>query len=197
MGPILDMLANQIDERTIKQISTQLGTDERSTQQAVKTALPLLLGALERNATADQDQAQSLTNALRRDHQGNILDNIPAALNNTATLQDGSAILGHILGAKRNNVETGISKYSGLNQNSSGQLLAMLAPVVMGALGKMQQQRNLDANGVAGLLNQERRETEPELGGLAQLLDMDRDGDISDDIFNLGSNLLGSWLSKK
>lgn len=197
MGPIFEMLANQLDERTIQQISAQLGVDDQRTQQAINAAVPLLLGALGRNAAANNTEAQSLTNALQRDHQGSILDNIPAAVTDTTTLQDGSAILGHVLGAKRDNVETGISKVSGLDQNSTGQLLTMLAPVVMGALGKMQQQQNLDAGGVTNLLDKERQETEPALGGFARLLDLDGDGEITDDIINIGSKLLSNWLSKR
>ncbi|MCB0180859.1 MAG: DUF937 domain-containing protein, partial [Anaerolineae bacterium] len=101
------------------------------------------------------------------------------------------------LGANQSNVQSGISSFSGLDQNSTGQLLALLAPVVLGALGQMQQQHNLDANGVAGVLQNEQPQTESILGGFAQLLDMDHDGDITDDIINIGSQLLSGWLGKK
>ncbi|MCB0224147.1 MAG: DUF937 domain-containing protein [Anaerolineae bacterium] len=174
----------------------QIGADPNTTQQAVSAALPMLLGALERNTTSSQG-AEALTNAVQRDHNGSILNNLSSALADPATLQDGSAILGHVLGANQSNVQSGISSFSGLDQNSTGQLLALLAPVVLGALGQMQQQHNLDANGVAGVLQNERPQTESILGGFAQLLDMDHDGDITDDIINIGSQLLSGWLGKK
>ncbi|MCB0164060.1 MAG: DUF937 domain-containing protein [Anaerolineae bacterium] len=196
MESLLNTLAGQIDDRTIQQLSSQIGADQRSTEQAISAALPMLVGALERNTTSAQGAA-SLTNALQRDHTGTILNNLPAALSDPATLQDGAAILGHVLGANQSNVQSGISSFSGLDQNSTGQLLALLAPVVLGALGQMQQQHNLNADDVAGVLQNERPQTESILGGFAQLLDMDHDGDITDDIISIGSRLLSSWLSKK
>ena len=196
MDSLLNTLAGQIDDRTIQQLSSQIGADPNTTQQAVSAALPMLLGALERNTTSSQG-AEALTNAVQRDHNGSILNNLSSALADPATLQDGSAILGHVLGANQSNVQSGISSFSGLDQNSTGQLLALLAPVVLGALGQMQQQHNLDANGVAGVLQNERPQTESILGGFAQLLDMDHDGDITDDIITIGSRLLSSWLNKR
>ena len=77
------------------------------------------------------------------------------------------------------------------------QLLAMLAPVVLGALGQAQRQKNLDAQGVASLLTKEREHASSALPGIAQLLDMDGDGDVTEEMVNLGSRLLSSFLSKK
>lgn len=193
---IIQMLASQLDERTIKQISTQLGADDQTTQQAISTAIPMLLGALDRN-TNTADGAQALTNALQRDHDGSILNDAPNAVTRPETRQDGQAILNHVLGAKQNNVEMGISKTTGLDMSSTGQLMQMVAPLVLGALGQMQQQQNLDAGQVSSLLSKERQETESSLSGLAKILDMDGDGDVTDDLIGLGSNLLGGFFGSK
>jgi len=75
--------------------------------------------------------------------------------------------------------------------------LSMLAPVVLGAIGKAQRQKNLDAQGVASLLTQEREQASSTLPGIAQLLDMDGDGDVTEEMINLGGSLLSSFLSKK
>ncbi len=193
MSSLMNMLANQLDEPTIRQISSQLGADEATTQQAISAAVPMLIGALSRN-TSSTAGAQALNQALARDHDGSILNDIPAALSNRTTLQDGSAILGHVLGNRQNNVQTGIARATGLDQGSTAQLLMMLAPVVLGALGKQQQQHGLDAGGLAGLLNQEQQASESSLGGLAQLLDMDGDGDVTDEIIGIGSKLLRNFF---
>lgn len=196
MSDLLNMLAGQLGQQNVQQISNKLGTDQSTTEQAINTALPLLINALGRNAESPAE-VQALTQAVKRDHDGSILDNLSSQLTQQSTLADGNAILGHVLGAKRNNVETGISQATGLDQGSTAQLLMMLAPVVLGALGKQQQQQGLDADGIAGLLKQERQETESSLGGFARLLDLDGDGDVSDDIINLGTKFLGGWLSKR
>ena len=191
MSQLIQMLADQIDDSTLTQMSRMLGTDSAKTEQAISTALPMLLGALGRNA-ASPDGAQSLARALERDHDGSILGDVLGALAKPDTLQTGQAILGHVFGPKQNNVATGVGKVAGMDAGSTAQLLAMLAPLVMGALGKAKQENHLGASGIAQLLQQDREETESDLGGLAQLLDMDGDGDIKDDIFVLGKSLL-SW----
>jgi hypothetical protein len=196
MSDLLNLLAGQLGQQTVQQISSQLGADQGATEQAISAALPMLISALGRNVESPAG-AQALTQALERDHDGSILENLGPMLAQPSTLEDGNAILGHVLGAKRSNVETGISRTTGLDQGSTAQLLMLLAPVVLGALGKQQHQQGLDADGVAGLLKQERQQTESSLGGFTRLLDLDGDGEISDDLINLGAKFLGSWLSKR
>lgn len=109
---------------------------------------------------------------------------------------DGDGILGHILGAQRGKVEQSISKSTGMGLPQVGDLLKMLAPLVMSALGKIKRERGLDANGLKGFLNQESSSLEsqaPNLksGGLMGMLDLDGDGDPTDDMMQLGGSLLG------
>jgi len=80
----------------------------------------------------------------------------------------------------------------------------MLAPIVLGVLGQRSQEQELDAAGLAGLLQTERNVTESALPGIAQLLDFDGEGDISNgegdisnDVISLGSQLLGGLFKKK
>jgi hypothetical protein len=46
---------------------------------------------------------------------------------------------------------------TGLEAGQIGRLLATLAPVVLGAVGKMQRQGGLDPNGLGAMLGQERK----------------------------------------
>lgn len=190
---IISMLSSQLDDNTIKQISQQLGVNEQSVEQGIGAGLPVLLSALDRN-TSSPKGAKALTRELRRKHTGGILDHVTTALADESVLQDGGKILGHVLGDRQNNVQKGISQVSGLNQDQTIQLLQMLAPLVLGALGKKQQEDNLSSQQVANVIREERQEAESSLSGLSRLLDMDQDGDISDDVINLGAKLLGSFL---
>jgi hypothetical protein len=196
MSTLVQTLANSLDDRALQQISTSLGADQGQTQRAISAALPMLIGALGRNASTAEG-AQSLTAALKRDHDGSILDNLTGALARPETLQNGMAILGHVLGGKQDAVQSGISQVSGLDKNTTGQLLTMLAPVLLGALGQMQQKEDLQPGQVATLLQTEREQTESNLGGLAQLLDMDGDGSIADDVMTLGASLLQGFFGRR
>ena len=196
MNSLLEMLANQLDDNALNQISTVAGANQSQTQQAISAALPMLLGALGRNA-AKPEGAQALTQALARDHDGSILNNLSANLQRPEVSQDGAAILNHILGNRRDAVAAGVGQVSGLDANSVTQIMSMLAPVVLGAVGQAQHQNNLSADQVASLLHREREQTESSLGGLAGLLDMDGDGSVMDDLMVLGSSLLNNFFGKK
>ncbi|MGB3879118.1 MAG: DUF937 domain-containing protein, partial [Diaphorobacter nitroreducens] len=66
--PLLtQQLLQHLQGAPLQQMAQRLGTDTAQTQSAVEMALPLLLGALGRNAEGPQG-AQSLLGALQRDH---------------------------------------------------------------------------------------------------------------------------------
>jgi hypothetical protein len=193
MPSILDALSARLDERALTQLSSRLGTDEGNTSKAIAAAVPLLLGALARNAS-QSDGAQQLHQALQRDHDGSALDN-SAAVADDARLRDGDAILGHVLGDRRAIAEQGISRASGLDLSKVGPLLAMLAPLVMGALGRTRAERDLDPDGLGRVLGEERdglgARAPGVLGAVGRLLDRDNDGSVLDDVGGLLGGLFG------
>jgi hypothetical protein len=196
MDSMLQLIVSQLGGGAVSKISDQLGVDESQAQQAIGLALPMLIGALNRNASSPAG-AQALTQALQRDHDGSILDGLTEKVSQQDTIIDGMAILGHVFGEKKDSVEDGVSKGSGLDPQAVATLIAMLAPIVMGALGKIQQSRSLDAQGVSQVLQQERDTVEKTNSGLAQLLDMDGDGDVTEEVISLGANLLGGLFGGK
>lgn len=197
MDSIMKLLISQLGSGAMSQISEQLGADEPKTQQAIGMALPMLIGALNRNASSSMSGAEALAGALERDHDGSIFDNLPQAIQKRETIEDGSAILGHVFGEQRGGVVNSVSRATNMDADQVGQIFSVLAPMVLGALGQMQRKNNLDAQGLSSLLQQERNTVESTTSGLSQLLDMDGDGDVSDEIISLGSSLLGGLFGGK
>jgi hypothetical protein len=205
MTSILDSVRQQLDANTIQTISQQLGADPATTSNAISMALPALLGGLSRNASSPQGAA-SLDAALN-DHDGSILDNLGGLLGGGGAAGGGlgsalgggigGAILGHIFGPKRGSVEAGVGKASGLDAARTAQLLAMLAPIVMGVLGRMKRQKGIDANQLPDVLNAGRQQGEKEVPGLGGLLDANKDGEITDDLLRMGGSALGGLFGKK
>lgn len=196
MDSIIQILIGQLSGDAVGQISRQIGVDEDKAQQAVGMALPMIIGALNRN-TNDPSGAEALTNAIKRDHDGSILNNLSEAVTKQETISDGQAILGHVMGNKQSGFVKSVSKATGMDSQQVAQLFALLAPVVLGALGQMQRKKNLDPQGVSSLLEKERSTVENTSSNLVQLLDMDGDGDVSEEIIGLGANLLGGLFSGK
>ncbi|MEO0469664.1 MAG: DUF937 domain-containing protein [Bacteroidota bacterium] len=192
---LLDQLASQFTGDALSQLSNQLGTDESTTSSAIGAALPMLVSALAKNASSDEGAA-SLSNALQKDHDGGILDNLGGFLG-SADNGAGPAILGHILGNKQSGAQAGISQISGMDAGKAGSLLENLAPVVMGMLGKQQRSEGLDIGGLAGMLmgarNQAQSSGSPAMDMIGSLLDQDGDGSFLDDV----GGMLGGLLGKK
>jgi hypothetical protein len=194
MASLLETLTKQIGGDTLRRIGQEIGADERQTGAATGAALSTLIGALARNSSQGEG-ARSLHGALAKDHDGSILDNLSGFLGK-AQAGPGEGILGHVLGTKRPRVEAGLAKSTGMETGSAGKLLTMLAPVVMGALGKQQRQEKMDSGSLSRYLAQERSEIErrePQATGLfGKLLDTDGDGDVDlGDLAKHGTGLLG------
>jgi hypothetical protein len=189
---LIGLLNNALNSDTIKQISQRLGVDEEVTVGAIQSALPMLLGGLA-NSSASQSGASSLLAALDRDHDGSVLDDLAGFLDDYLSGR-GAGILSHIFGAQEGAVERGVSNASGLDLSKVGPLLMMLAPIVMGALGRARREQGIDASDLPRELGAATQRTGGEqglLGALSSMFDMNRDGSAVDDIAGMLSRAVG------
>ena len=186
------LLNNALNSDTIQQIGQQLGADEGTTSNAIQAALPMLLGGLANN-TASQSGVSSLLGALDRDHDGSILDDLGGFLGDYLSGR-GAGILSHIFGAQEGAVERGVSQASGLDLSKVGPLLMMLAPIVMGAIGRARREEGIDAGDLPRELSSAAQQTGADqglLGALSSMFDMNRDGSAVDDIAGMLSRSVG------
>ncbi|WP_312710700.1 DUF937 domain-containing protein, partial [Stenotrophomonas sp.] len=159
-------------------------------------ALPLLMGAMGRNAQQPQG-AEALLGALQRDHAGGgsggfdlggLLGNVLGGGGGSAT--DGAAILGHVFGGNSDRAAQGLSQATGLDSSKTSQLLAILAPIVMAYLA----QRFANGGNPAQLGQALGQEAQAASSGglLTSVLDQDGDGQLGiGDLLKLGGGLLG------
>ena len=184
MNPLIGMLASQLGGPAIQQISQQIGADSGTTQSAVSMALPMLLSAFG-NQAATADGAEAIHQATQA-HDGSILDNVMGFVGNAGAASMGSALLGQVLGGGTHNaMADSISQQTGMDSGAATQLLGMLAPLVMGALGKSsQEQGGLDVNGLAQMLGGMSGGNDL-LGMATQAIDADGDGNIVEDLGNM------------
>jgi hypothetical protein len=130
-------LAAQLQGAPAQQVAQQLGVDPAQASAAIGTALPLLLGALGRNASRPEG-AHALFGALQNDHAGGDLGSVlGAVLGGGQTRQtNGDGILGHIFGGQQQRAQAGVAQATGLQSSQASQLLKILAPIVMAYLAK-------------------------------------------------------------
>lgn len=226
----LDDLLRNLNPDTIAQMAGRIGASPQQTQSAIQAALPLLMGAMTRNASTPQG-AESLHRAAVRDHaaqdpmallggllggggggsgMGDMLGALggllgggggDAAPRARSPIDDGMGILGHVLGGAQQRAAGGVARAGGMDAGSAMQLMAMLAPLIMSALGRNAQRGGLDAGGLAGVLGNDMSR----LGGgnpsapgfLGNVLDADGDGDVdASDLLQRGAGLLGAFMRR-
>lgn len=190
----------------LDQLSQQIGGARREqTAVATKGVISSLLGGLANNVQSEQG-ASSLSNALDRDHDGSMLEDVMGFLSGNKQPQnqkmtDGQGIIKHIFrDEQKQSVQNNVSRMSGLDANKISNLMGMLAPVVMGALGKTKKQAGLDAGGIASMLMNMAgggaqsgvQQQSGAMGLLNNLLDQDGDGSAMDDVAGMGMRILGN-----
>lgn len=180
----------------LQQVSQQLGIDQNQASGAIGAALPLLLGAMGRNAQEPQG-AQALLGALQRDHApassggfdlGSLLGSVLGGGGGNAT--NGAGILGHVFGGNTDRATQGLSQATGLDSSKTRQLLAILAPIVMSYLAQRFANGG-NPNQLSQALGQEAQSANS--GGLlTSVLDQDGDGQLGvGDLLKLGGGLFG------
>ncbi|UOB17393.1 DUF937 domain-containing protein [Abyssalbus ytuae] len=187
MSGILDLLNSDLGKQIIGGVSGQTGASQSKTSDVLTMALPVLMGAMQRNASTQQG-AEGLMGALSGKHDGSILDNLGSLFSggvDNDVLQDGAGILGHVLGTKQAPVQNAISEKSGLDAGTVSQILKIAAPILMGYLGKQTRQQNVSsANGLGGLLGGllGGSSAKSERSFIETILDADGDGSVIDDV---------------
>jgi hypothetical protein len=190
------MITSSLDSGAVSQISAQLGQDSDKTRSAIQSALPMLLGAVTRSA--HEDNGAGLANALSAKHDGGLLDDVAGYLSKNDQ-SDGAGILGHVLGSKQDAAAATLQKAAGVDKDKASSLLATLAPIVLGALGKAKRDAGMSGADLTRALDTEALAIESKapgmMGALTGMLDADGDGDTDlSDLLSKGSGLLGGLL---
>ena len=191
MAGILDLLNSDLGKQIISGIASSTGNDSNKTSSALTMALPVLMKAMERNA-ATPEGAQGLMGALEKKHDGSILNNLGDLFGggvNDNVVNEGSKILGHVLGGKQQGVQQVIGQKSGLDAGAVGNILKVAAPILMGVLGKQKREQNVSSSSdISGLLGgllgsaSNSGAVTKEQSFLEQVLDSDGDGSVVDDV---------------
>ena len=199
---LLDGVAHYFGGDTLGALAGLVGADQDQTGKAVAAALPMLVGSIAGHAQSPQGQ-QNLFGALDKDHDGSILDMLGPMLGggyaSRAMGSDGNRILGHVLGNRRPAVESTVARNSGMDTSLIQKLLPILAPIVMGYIGRKLRGDGLDAGGLGSVLGGEQSRMRESDSGLGSIIDILGGGDNDDDgggLMDLAGDLLGSSAGK-
>ena len=146
---LIDLITGNAGNQVAEQAENKFGISKNQIIALLAVAAPLVISYLRKKSQEDPNEAESLNNALDRDHDGSILDN-PSQVE--ARQQEGGSILDHIFGGQKAQVENSLSQNTGISMEKIGPILAMLAPLIMGYIGKQKQQNNVNSGGLGDLL---------------------------------------------
>jgi hypothetical protein len=190
MNELTQIITQQLTGNAVSSIAQRLGVSESTARMAVQIGVPLILAALARNA-ARPEGAESLHQAINRDHDGSIFDHLSNYLGNPQSA-NGAGILGHVFGGDQPAIANNLAGATGMDQGSASNLLETLAPLVMGAVGQAQQQNGLDASGLSNMLSSQQQNAEANapdvMGMLGSMLDQNKDGNAMDDLQRIAAN---------
>src|SRR5262249_36460434 len=157
----------------IARIASALGLTRSDAQSGISAAVPGLLAVLA-NAAAKPGGAQTMVDTVKQ--QSGLQDSLSGILGGSgqsAFIERGSSMLGSLLGGGQDQsmLAGGIDRIGGIGQNASNSLLGMLAPVVMGLIGKQIGIGNLNAGSLTSLFASQKEQIAQAMpAGMGRLL---------------------------
>jgi hypothetical protein len=128
---------------------------------------------------------------INNDHDGSIFDNLTNYLGNPQSA-NGAGILSHVFEGQQATLENKLAQATGMDPNSATGLLETVAPLVMGELGREQQQNGLTPSDLSSLLNNQQQQAQANapdaMSMLGSMLDQNKDGSAVDDLQRMAAN---------
>jgi len=178
MAGLLNSIVN--NPELVESIANEVGIKPADAESVITYLAPILMGAAKQNFQSTRDSGDLLKQI--EDSQFSDMIDAPQKAVAKGDLTDlGNIILGELTGSKENSgkVATHIQKETGISDMIIKKILPMIAPFIIGALGKK----------AAPSINQQQQDSGSTTGGLENILismiDKDHDGSIIDDMMQM------------
>lgn len=150
---ILETLASSISPNLVAAAGKAIGADPSLVQRAVDVGAPLLLGSMAK-AAATPAGAAALMQRLPQD-SGSLLGSLGSSIGLMSGLASGGrdgGLLQSMLGPGTNAIGAALSKALGFNVTP---VLGLVAPALLGSVGKLAAEQSLDAGSIGGFLSKQ------------------------------------------
>ena len=136
----------------IAKMASASGLDSAAAQKTAGAAVPAILSGLASLASSSNG-ARQLSNVIAEQPQ-NTLANLADMIGSSTRIADtGKTLLSSLLGGGAlNALVSAVAKFAGIGDGSSRSMLGMLAPMVLGILGREQREGGLNTSGLAQML---------------------------------------------
>lgn len=145
---IIDLIKGQLGAALVSQTASQLGESESGISKAISGLLPVVIGGL-----ANNSDNPTVLDTVANSSSNGILGSLSSATSGNSFI---SGLLTSIFGDKLSGIINSVATYAGISNNSSSSLLNMVTGATVGSIGKYASENNLDRNGIASLLNDQK-----------------------------------------
>jgi hypothetical protein len=153
MESMVGSLMQSLSGDNLSTLGGLAGTDSNGARSILGTVVPLLTGAMAKTA-AQPGGADALMKLLAGGRFESIADNTGGYLRNP-DVSGGADIVRTLLGSQQGGVTEMIARKTGFSTDVIGRVLALIAPVVLGFVGKTMRQQNMDANALTAFLGEQ------------------------------------------
>ncbi len=155
---IFDMVKGAVSDQIMGQIGGLLGqSDSKKTSTLFDTAAQSILGGMMKKASNPQG-AQDIFRAVES-HDDGVLDKLGDLLgggNEKDLMKSGGGVLDTVFGQNQSGILGSIGKFLGIDNSMMGTLMKLVAPIVMGVIGRHVKSKALDAVGLGSLLGEQK-----------------------------------------
>ena len=146
-----ELISGNIAVQATEGISQKLGVDKEQTKWVISAAIPLMLSSINYNAKNKPEQAASLNEAIATEDSSSMFDNISSLFTKEPS-ENNNNIVHQIFGNNTDSVKESLAEKSGINADKIGGILALIAPLVMGYLGKLNKDSSSTSGGIGDIL---------------------------------------------
>lgn len=149
---IIAAVSRFLTPEMVGKIGSATGLDRATAQKAVDASVPAILGGFADLASKPAG-ARQLASAIAEQPSG-LLSTLATVMSGNKQLQEnGGGMLASLLGSGAlGTMVSGVSKFAGIEQGPARGLIGLLAPAVLGVLGREQHAAGMDAAGLARML---------------------------------------------
>jgi outer membrane protein OmpA-like peptidoglycan-associated protein len=159
MNDNLLALAQQTLGGDVSRLASQfLGESQGSTQSALGSLLPVVLGSIAGKGSTPQGASSLMSLINSADVDAGALGNLGnlfgggGGINADALIRGGTSLVSSLFGDKSGALADALSSSSGIKTSSATNLLAMIVPLILGFLKKFISTKGLNANSLSSLL---------------------------------------------
>lgn len=153
---IFELLKNEFSDEIVDRLAAFIGLDTDKIKAGLSAIFPALLGALVNKGSTSQGASEIFDMIRKGGYGADTLKGLSSAFSGGEATREmmasGAGLLDGILGTRGPKVLDWIAGAGGIGKDSASSLTRLVAPAVMGLLGKQVQSSNLNATGLGSLL---------------------------------------------